>query len=311
MHFNSNPPEIFFQEKLVPQEISKPTQTAKILFSCQMETFQRLLASFIRDPALITQQDDLSWKLLNRETLQLCVEKSAFDIDFLSITGSCKNLIQDSRIEALISAGRSKIFKKCSLKHLKGSLSKSVFIFAECGDYLLGKPVEDELNVECDDYTSVLDIEEGALEKHESLLGSRIHRQQINNRLQKANPNSIAFRDIIVFIQQYFINDNLVLYRYGQKQSFESCASLIEDLSLSYHVDIALAVEIPYQNNFLSLGCGSNISDRTKFYSNFLSNVACNFILKGSSESNSAIQNSYRIVGYNSIQHRKLEIQKK
>lgn len=276
-----------------------------------MSSYQDLVSHYIRDSSKLSQSDDLPWKLLDRESVSQSIERSNYDVDFLSITGSAKEIVEDINIETLISAGRSKIFKKCSLKFLKGSLAKMVLIFAECGDYLLGMLIEDNIPVDSNEYTSVIDIEDDNIDACENLTSSKIYRRLINNRLLKANTNSIAYRDVLNFIKEYFLSDNLVLYRYGQKQRFQSCQEIITNLSKSYHVDVAIAIEMPYQDYFLSLGCGSSVPVKTKFYSNLLSNIACNFIIKSSNEAQSAIKNAYRVVGYNSIQHRKLEYQKK
>lgn len=92
-------------------------------------SFQTIIRHLIRHPDDLTSNDDLGWKLLDKDFVLKGIKDSSYDVDFLSITGPCEKFIDDVRIESLISAGRSKIFNKMFTKILKRIICKICIYF--------------------------------------------------------------------------------------------------------------------------------------------------------------------------------------
>lgn len=155
------------------------------------------------------------------------------------------------------------------------------------------------------------DEEENDLEEDEedntnidSYSDRQIFRTTINQILEKVNCTNVPLRHLNLILGKYFENEELVYFQFGQKSPYISqIDDLLELKKREIPVNVALAYEMENRNNFLSFKFMD--SYKSFYYSNFNSNKAGNILVDSKKISDDIFPNSFRVIGYNTLQHTK------
>lgn len=132
----------------------------------------------------------------------------------------------------------------------------------------------------------------------------QLFRTSINQVLERVHCTNVPLRHLNLILGKYFENEELVYFQFGQKSPYLSqIDDLIELRKREIPVNIALAYELESKNNFCSFKFMESF--KSFFYSNFNSDKAGNILINSKKVADDIFPNSYRVIGYNTLQHTK------
>ena len=188
----------------------------------------------------------LTWNSLTAEEVLVASNTSKWDIDFLSVTGEAVQLFLNEKFLGMIQSSSCFIYKAPKQETCRAASFKQVLRFATVGDFGVGIPLRTNNN---DEDTMTNDVNDS----REATKVSKRKREVIKLELKKNTEyGSMITRDWLTIISTFSL-DKIVLYKYGQKESFTLNSLLYNNFLLSgFKVDVALAVEIAFPLKYVS-----------------------------------------------------------
>lgn len=197
------------------------------------------------------------------------------------------------------SSGR--VFKKSHLHEARCSKHNFALTFMTIGDYLIGIPVQKH-----DDDGNDLDVPYQIPNSEEAPIYSKKVSNEMREKLSEKQKNVkshslMTFGDCLEFLLQYFYDETIVIFRYGQKQELDELE--IERLDnackmTNVIVDVAIAGEINDENNYIAANLSQFVGHE------------CYSFMQSKQAGNSKILNAgvwfiggYKLMLYNTIQH--------
>jgi hypothetical protein len=231
------------------------------------------------------------------------------DLDFICIKGECKKLLEDEIILNLLGTSMGRLFSRCCTRLIRASDTKKCWAIAQVGDILIGEPivnVEEGSIADESEEEDTEELEEEIPAKRKQKIRNYLaegHREAVNHILKKNdNNNKIPCSELVDIVKKLFCGRRILISQYGQKQGLTtSFRADLEKLASTYHVDIALALQLGTSGQTW-LPMIQKKQPQEKTFPFMLSSVAGN-ILKNSELAD--IPGSYRIISYNSLQHTK------
>lgn len=237
----------------------------------------------------------IAWKTCEAVEIVEAYDNAKVDIDYILLTGICKDLIISKPVEKLLSncSGifsklhhvdayrkdkRRKLFKICDIKPLSIALD----IFQQI----------DEIEEEFNQFSPVYEhgLESSAYE-------------DINEELAKLTKmGSVPFRTVQENLLSLVPNLRIAVYQYGQKQPLDSFLSLIEKPSNDIEVEIALGIELEMKD-FVLLASKEGTIIGKEFFPLFLSQQAGSIQQKEDSIKDVNGSGCYRLSVYNTTHH--------
>lgn len=265
-----------------------------------MDSYESIqLSEAVQDAILYeAPSNSLSWSPISTEERYEMAESGKYDIDFISVTGTLNDLLNNAIIEDhLLCRQSGKIYEKCTLQVCRSNEFKSVLVFAECGDCFIGEQVFLENQENEDDEMAGL-LEEGAeFQSKSERLNQR--RKQIYLLLNECIKKTLEYVTLKEELLGKFGGLVLTIFKFGQKEPLNLCSDWITQLieNHSLLVNVALAIEIGYCQTAWYVSASSERQQLSECYSFLLSPPAVN-ILKTKKHNG-----AHRTIVYNTTQH--------
>lgn len=243
---------------------------------------------------------EIPWDEVDDQEKAQLLETLQWDIDYFSVFGTLSSLLENPSIESLLTGLSGKILRKTFTRSLYSKKYSKLKVFAIVGAYYIGEPIlrrdEEEESIELEAENSACrildeDNEEGHNDKNIDFL--------LDTKLSKCIPGNNAYKFMKISLLKELGDLKVCLKRNGQKDcSVETFYSTLQALTSFFDVEIALALEINKEHNYLAVKADS--FSPSSLYPLFLSARAVNVY---GCKSIPSIHNSYKYSIYNTSQH--------
>jgi hypothetical protein len=199
----------------------------------------------------------VEWNNVSQDCIDSAVSVSGEDIDFISVKGECKQLLENLDVLELIGTPSSRIYKRACIRNVRCCDAKRMLAYANFGDFVFGELLQEETadfnddnNSEQQEYSeeeeASLDENFGFYTRNEEKYNISRHRESINRILQEnSNNDKIPASECLKIIKGLFKNRQVTMFQYGQKLAISNrVIDLVKKLGFQFHVDLAVALQV-------------------------------------------------------------------